>query len=297
MNTTSEKFEAMKIAYDLAFKNAFASQPTTYEKFTILVGDSAHTVVKLPFMEQFSFMRKWVGPRQVKNLTGRMLTMTEEPYEETVGIRSRDIETDNWGMYMTNIQELAVGAKQLWDKLAIEALTNPGNWIDNKAFFATDRKYGKATICNKTTDALTSASFKTARQTMLSYAGHTGDPLTIVPDTLMVGPALESTAWDILENDYAVLNGATVKNSTKGLAKILINPRLTGNAANYWFLMATAGPIKPVALQKSKEVALISKNQPTDEGVFMEDMAIFGTAAYGSAAAAFPHLVYGGIVA
>ena len=51
-----------------------------------------------------------------------------------------------------------------------------------------------------------------------------------------------------------------------------------------------------IALQKSKEAALISKNKPDDEGVFMEDQAIFGTAAYGSAAAAFPHLVYAGVV-
>ena len=62
-------------------------------------------------------------------------------------------------------------------------------------------------------------------------------------------------------------------------------------------MMCCSGPIKPVAVHKSKEAALISKNRPDDEGVFMEDMAIFGTSAYGSAAAAFPHLVYGGIVA
>ena len=95
-------------------------------------------------------------------------------------------------------------------------------------------------------------------------------------------------------------NGASifaVRNSCKGLAKLIVNPRITGDYANYWFMMCCSGPIKPVAVQKSKEAALISKNRPDDEGVFMEDMALFGTSAYGSAAAAFPHLAYGGIVA
>ena len=70
MNLTAEKFEAMKIAYDMAFKNAFEAAPTVYEQFCMIVGDSAHTTIKLPFMEQFSCMRKWLGARQIKNLEG-----------------------------------------------------------------------------------------------------------------------------------------------------------------------------------------------------------------------------------
>ena len=295
----NEKFDAMKIAYDLAFKNAFEAAGTTYEQFCMIVGDSAHTTIKLPFMEQFSCMRKWLGARQIKNLEGNMITMTEDAYEETVGIKVREIETDNWGMYMPTIQQMAVAAKALWDQLAAKAILDPGAWIDNKAFFATDRKYGKATICNKTTDALSAAAFKAAWQTMQSYCGHVGEPLAVQPDVLMVGPALEFTARDILENEYEIdgTGKITVKNSCKGLAKLIINKRFVGAYANHWRLMSCGGPIKPIALQKSKEAALVSKNKPDDEGVFMEDQAIFGTAAYGSAAAAFPHLVYGGIVA
>ena len=295
----NEKFAAMKIAYDLAFKNAFEAAGTTYEQFCMIVGDSAHTTIKLPFMEQFSCMRKWLGARQIKNLEGKMITMTEDAYEETVGIKVREIETDNWGMYMPTIQQMAVAAKALWDQLAAKAILDPGAWIDGKSFFVTDRKYGKATICNKTTDALSAAAFKAAWQTMQSYCGHVGEPLAVQPDVLMVGPALEFTARDILENEYEIdgTGKITVKNSCKGLAKLIVNKRFVGPYANHWRLMSCGGPIKPIALQKSKEAALVSKNKPDDEGVFMEDQAIFGTAAYGSAAAAFPHLVYGGIVA
>ena len=292
------KFEAAKTAYDLAFKNAFENAPTTYEQFSMTVGDASHTVVKLPFLEQFAHMRKWIGARNIKNLSGKMLTMTEDAYEDTVGISQRELETDNWTMYLPAIQQMAVNGKQLWDQLAVNALLDPAKWIDGKAFFSADRKYDKSVIKNTTNNALSAESFKEAYNTMTAYTGHAGEPLAVIPDTLMVGPALFFTAKAILENEYAKdeTGTVTVGNDCKGLAKLLLNPRIVGAYANNWYLMSCSGPIKPVAVQKSKEPALVSKNAPNDEGVFMEDKAIFGTAAYGSAAAAFPHLVYGGIV-
>lgn len=293
-----EKFEAMRTAYDLAFKNAFESAPSTYEQFSMTVGDATHSVVKLPFLEQFAHMRKWIGTRNIKNLSGKMLTMTEDAYEDTVGISQRELETDNWTMYLPAIQQMAVNGKQLWDQLAIEALLDPAKWIDDKAFFSADRKYDKSVICNITKDALSHSSLKEAYQTMCAYTGHAGEPLAVAPDTLMVGPAQYFKAKALLENEFMKDESGTVTvdNDCKGLAKLIVNPRIVGKAANNWYLMSCSGPIKPVAVQKSKEPVLISKNAPTDEGVFMEDKAIFGTAAYGSAAAAFPHLVFGGIV-
>ena len=294
----NEKFEAMRTSYDLAFNKAFDAAPSQYESFTMIVGDSAHTTAKLPFFEQFAGMRKWVGARQIKNLEGKMLSMTEDAYEDTVGIKTREIETDNWGMYMSAIQQMAINGKSLWDQLAIKALLKPGKWIDDKAFFAADRKYGKSVICNKTTAKLTVESFKIAYETMMAYAGHTGEPIAVIPDTLIVGPALQFAAKEILENEKVLdsTGTAAVSNPCRGLAKLVVSPRIIGDCANYWFLASCNGPIKPIAIQKSKEVTLVSKNQPTDEGVFMEDQAIFGTSGYGSSAAAFPHLIYGGIV-
>lgn len=292
------KFEAAKTAYDLAFKNAFESAPSTYEQFSMTVGDSTHPVVKLPFLEQFSHMRKWIGARNIKNLSGKMLTMTEDAYEDTVGISQRELETDNWTMYLPAIQQMAVNGKLLWDQLAIEALLKPAEWIDGKPFFSTKRTYDKSVVSNTTGDALSHASLKAAYQTMTAYTGHAGEPLAVIPDTLMVGPALYFKAKAILENEFMKdeTGTVTVDNDCKGLAKLIMNPRIIGKWANNWYLMSCSGPIKPVAVQKSKEPALVSKNAPNDEGVFMEDKAIFGTAAYGSAAAAFPHLVFGGIV-
>ena len=100
----NDKFQAMKIAYDLAFKSVFEGiTDPIHEQFCMTVGDSGHTIVELPFLEQFAQMRKWLGARQIKTLEGKKITMVEDAYEDTVGIRTRDIESDNWGMYTSAI--------------------------------------------------------------------------------------------------------------------------------------------------------------------------------------------------
>ena len=296
MDLNKAKFQAMVTSFDLAFKNAFTAAPTVYGKYAMTVGDASHQIVELPFFEAFAFMRKWVGDRQVKNLMGAKLTLREDAFEDTIGISKRDFECDNWSLYAAAISQMGENGAALWDRLCTEALVNAGNWIDGAAFFSTGRKYGKSTISNKTTSALSASTFNTAYETMCSYKGHNGESLGVVPDTLMVGPKLRTTAFEILNAKLIASGGATVDNPNLGLCEAVINPRLVGDYDDYWFLMACGGPIKPVAVQKSKEAELVALNRPTDQFVFTEGQALFGTDAYGSAAAAFPHLVYGGIL-
>ena len=298
MNITKEKISAMATAFDMAFKDAFKAETdkSIYPKFAMSVGDADHMIVEIPFFEAFSFMRQWIGPRQVKNLSSKKLVLKEDAFEDTFGVSVREIATDSWGFYSSAVKQLAENAVRLWDRLATEALTNGGSWIDGKAFFATDRKYGKNTINNKTTSALSASTFNSAYEAMASYVDHAGNPLGVIPDTLMVGPKNRTTAFEILNSKLVASGGATIENANYGVAEVIVNPYLVGTYDDYWFLMSTKNAIKPVALQKSQEGELAAQNQPTDDCVFQEGKALYGTSAYGSAAAAFPHLVYGGIL-
>lgn len=296
MNPNSEKLKAMVTSFDLSFKNAFTTAPNIHQKFSMKVGSSTSQTVELPFFELFSFMRKWVGDRQVKSLMGAKLTLREDGYEDTIGIPVRDIECDTWGLYANAITQMGENAAALWDRLATAALTNAGNWIDGKAFFATDRKFGKNTINNKTTSALSASAFNTAYATMAAYVGHSGEPMGIIPDTLMVGPKLRTTAFEIVNAKLVTSGSTSVDNPNLGLVEVIINPNLVGDYDDYWFLMKAKGAIKPVAIQKSVEPTLTHLDKKDDENVFMKGEVLIGADAYGSAAAAMPHLVYGGIL-
>lgn len=287
---------AMRTAYSLKFQQAFDAVETLYDKFCMIEGDSAHSILEFPFLETFAFMREWIGPRQVKNLKSQSLRVVERAFEDTVKIRVRDIETDNWKQYASLIAQMGQAGKQLWDRLAVEAITVNSNWIDGIPFFSADHLYGKNPVCNLMTDPLTRESFEHAYETMTSYQAHNDQTLAVTPDTLMVGPKLRAAAWDIVKNTKMVAgeNGAVVDNRNFDLVEIIVNPRLTGEYANDWYLSQNKGFIKPVILMKSKDCELTALDRPENESVFERDEIIYGTKAYGNAVCAFPHLIFRG---
>ena len=294
MDIFRNQFDAMRTSYRLTFQKAFDAAPTLYQEFCMVDGDAAHTVLELPFLGAFTFMREWIGDRQIKNLAGRKLRLVERPFEDTIAIPRRDIETDNWGQYAHAVAQLGQSGAQLWDRLAIEALTGAPNWIDDEAFFSETRKYGNSTICNRSSAALSAASLESAYDLMSSYCGHNGEPLGVRPTVLIVGPSLRGSARKLLENQFMVEDGASVDNPTRDLVEYRVSPRLVGDYADDWYLVATSGVPKPILLMKSKEASLTSLSEPTDQNVFLGNRALFGVDAYGNAAAAFPHLVYRG---
>lgn len=307
MDINRNTMSALYTFYSKKFGDAFAKAAVAsiYAKYCMIEGNAASKILEFPFLESFAFMREWLGDRQIKNLASKKLRMVEKPFEDTVGVPMRDIETDTWGQYGTIVAQMGQAGEQLWDRLAVEALVANANWIDDLPFFnatasgAGTRKYNKSVIVNKTTAALTAITFALGYKTMSLYCDHVGESLGVVPDTLMVGPALYDTAWDILVNDfsYDATDKVQVKNKNKGRAELLLNKRLTGAYANHWYLMDNSGVIKTVIIQQSKPAKLTRLDNATDEPVFMQGKALYGTDAYGNAALAFPHLCYAGIVA
>lgn len=296
MELNPNVLSAMRTAFNMKFQEAFDATETVYEKFCMIEGDPGHSAVEFPFLETFAFMREWIGPRQAKNLKSQSLRVVERAFEDTVRIRVRDIETDNWKQYAVLIAQMGQAGRQLWDRLSAEALTGSGKWIDGKTFFHASHKYGDNTICNTTSDALSQSSFETAYETMGTYLSHNGEILGVHPDTLIVGQKLRATAWDIIRNTKVAVgeNGAVIDNRNLDLVDIVINPRLTGTYADDWYLCQCKGIIKPVILQKSKECELTALDRPEHENVFERDEIIYGTKAYGNAVCAFPHLIYRG---
>ena len=148
------------------------------------------------------------------------------------------------------------------------------------------------TINNVTTNALTFANFGSFFTQMYSFRGHNGQPVNTRPTHLIVGPALEDTAREILYSDtYRDSNDQEFANPHKDKVKLVVSPRLTGTNANYWFLGRFTGALKPILVLKNKEASLTILNQPNDENVFMDGRILFGAEAYGNAAALFPHLL------
>jgi len=306
MDINRSNMDALFQTYNTAFSDGMqgtgqAANPEHVRLEEIaMMGTSSGAATVHAWLNQIGPMRKWVGDRVIENIESGKLAVVNDDYEKTIGVPRNDIEDDNFGIYTPVVGAMGTSAGKLWMRLGIDALATNGKWADDKAFFLTNRKFKDNTINNKTTDALSATTFKAGRTAMESYVLHGNEPAEVVPTTLVVGPSLRDTAWDIVENEFVSAGtgkGGAVKNANKGTVKLRVSPRLVGARANYWFILGELGGIKPVYVQKRKEPVLTAKDRPNDDNVFFQNKFLYGTHARGAAFLTLPHLAYGGLVA
>ncbi len=302
-----------------SFIKGLQSNPSVDVASIATVIGSQSDIENYPMTAFLDTIRKWVGPRQIGLMTGKKLAVTNDDYEASIGIPLNNIKDDKIGIYAPVAEGKGRQCKALWIKLAIDALCANGKWLDGNAFFYATRKFNKATINNLTTDALSATTYATAYTAMMSYVGYDGEPLEIIPDTLVVGPANMETAKKIVGNaviveskagdtdDATIINHVAGPNPWNGTAKLIVHPRLVGTSANYWFLLSTTGVLMPILVQKREEGPLVALDRPTDPNIFFgttdggKDSAvpggvvIYGAHYRGAAALALPHLAYGGL--
>lgn len=275
-------------AFNTLFTQAFDGQKPTYEKIATVVPSTTESET-YAWLGDIPGMREWVGDREIQNLTGSDYTIKNKDFELTVGVDRNAIEDDKIGLYRPSIQMLGESAAMHPDELVYELLASGFTALcyDGKAFFAADHVVGKNAVSNKLTDKLTPEAYKTARAMMMNFKNSKGRSLGLVPDLLVVPPALEAAARDILVADF--VNGT--KNTMQGTADIHVEPRLKSDSA--WFLLCTKRPIKPLIYQQRKKAKFVSKTAETDDNVFMSKKFLYGADSRGNAGFAFWQMAIG----
>ncbi|MGN0710501.1 MAG: Mu-like prophage major head subunit gpT family protein [Anaerovoracaceae bacterium] len=242
------------------------------------------------WLGSFPRLREWLGSKQVKNLSASGYTIANKDYEATISVPRNDIEDDKYGLYNPMFEDMGQAAA-LWPDTLVFPLLKKGfeeKCYDGKPFYAKDHKVGKLTFSNKGTAKLNQSSFLAARAAMMSVKDEEGNSLNIIPDLLVVPPALEAAAKEILEADF--INGSS--NITKGMADILVVPELAGEDTA-WHLLCTKKAIKPLIFQKRKAPKFIKKDAENDDNVFFNKEFIYGVDARGNAGFALWQLAYG----
>ena len=293
MNITPETMDALFFSFNALMQKGLGTAWTGWNKFATTVNSSTG-IEKYPSTVIGSGMREWVGERVVNAVKGKLLEVRNKDFEHTVGVSRNDIEDDMIGFYNALFTDLGIEAGSLWGKLATEALCKAGKWADGADFFSASRKIEKVPVNNVVAGALTMANYETARARMMAFSKADGSPLGLVPDTLMVGPALEGTAKRLLATDLIAEGNTTVSNIHKDECVVEVNPYMTGTHANKWFLLCTSRGFKPVAVQKRKEGALQRWDKDSDDCVKSKNQNEYGLHYRGAAVATSPYLVIGG---
>lgn len=289
MIISSQNLRGIYIAFNTLFNKAFEAQKPIYEQIAT-VTPSTTDAETYAWLGDIPNMREWIGDREVQNLSGSDYTIKNKDFELTVGVPRNAIEDDKIGLYNPSIQMLGQSAALHPDQLVFTLLKDgfTDKCYDGEPFFSTAHKVGKKNVSNKGTAKLSMEAYIAARAAIMSLTNSKGQPLGLIPDTLVVPPALDATARDILIADQ--INGT--KNTMQGTATPLMAPQLAGNDTA-WYLLCTKRPIKPLIYQQRKAAKFVAKTDEKDDNVFFSNKYLYGVDSRGNAGFGFWQMAYG----
>lgn len=248
-------------------------------------------------LKLFPRMRKWIGPRIMHNLLMADYTLTNLPYEDGFEIDVDDFEDDNLGIYDDALRQLGRAAGLWGNDIIYDAIIAAATTVcyDGQYFFDTDHPLevqGAAATTQAnlhTSTALTAANYAAVYTAMTSRIGEDGKPLGIVPDLLIVSPALKFTAERIVKAMTAgyLMNAsstATDDNMLRGTAEVLVIPELASTTTTTWYLADTSKPVKPFIFQERRAPSRITTlARAEDPNVFNERVVKVGVDGRGAA--------------
>ena len=278
------------------FNKAFDGAPTVWNKIAMHV-ISTGSANDYGWLSEFPKMREWIGEKYMKSLEAFGYTIKNKDFEATIMVKRPHIEDDNLGIYAPMASAAGESARQWPDELVIPLVSSgfTTQCHDGQYFFDTDHPIGDTVFSNKGTKQLKAgtlaeaqASYGVAKLAIKTFKDAEGRPLGLVPDVLLVPPALEDTAKLLMttekfDNDQP--------NPYRNEAEIIVDARLTDPAA--WFLLVTKRPIKPFIFQERKKPMFVSQTNMDSDDVFNKAEYKFGVESRGNAGYGLPQLAYG----
>jgi phage major head subunit gpT-like protein len=281
---------AAEIAFDLRFRQAYQKVTPLYTQFAQVIPSTTRTQ-SYPIQAKIAKLRQWKGERQVQNAKAYAYELTNEKYELTLGIPVEDFEDDQLGVYAATIEDMGESAALWPDDLVFAAILagETEEAYDGMAFFSNNHSLGGHTIDNLfASTALNHDNFAAVREAMASYVNESGESLRVEADTLLVPPALEMQARQILLADTLPSTAGTASQSNvyKGLARLIVAPQLSaaaGGSDTEWYMLCTKRAVKPFIFQQRQAPQFAQKTRMDDDNVFWDDQIVYGVRARGAA--------------
>src|SRR3990167_5120804 len=281
------------IGYDTLYQSVFTQTKTYWDQIASLT-KSTGSEERHAWLSKLPELREWVGERVYENIATRIEALVNKKYERSFKVPREAFEDDKLGVYNPAVMALAEQAKKWPDKIVIQAMIDNGLCYDGQNYFDTDHPIdlndtSKGTQDNSLTGrALTAANYDYARQKMMEFEGEDEVSLEVVPNLLVVPPALAGTAKRIVEAEFLRNGDETVADTNiyKGTATVLVVPRLASSGVGAdatWYLMDTSRIVKPLIFQERVGPEFQSFTNPSDPNVFHLDEYLFGVRARGVA--------------
>lgn len=255
-------------------------------------------------------MREFVDERRPAGLGSYAVTIEDKTFESSIAVDRRAIEDDQLDLIRLRIRDLAFRVASHRQQIVVEALSGgfTATGYDGVSFFNTAHPLPNgSTYGNRTTSALSAAALAEGISKMMLAPDDTGQPLGIVPDTLVVGPKLLWDAIELVESPVVVYKSNPVDsvsstpylNAFYGKLRVVASPFLAGTTDDYWFLLDTKRPIRGVILQQRSDVPVefsALEAGSGSESAWMRDRYHYGVRARYNVGYGLWQTAYGGIV-
>lgn len=289
-----------------------------FDSFLDVVPSSGLTS-EIPFASPTGTWERWISAKSMSSLKAFKQSIEFRRYHYSIEIDRKDLAYDQAGVVGKHIGAQMAKAKGEHLKIIADEMFSASGagptGYDGVAWLSTAHPMADgSTQSNKTTSALSFSSYDAAYQAMTSYLGHNGQPLGIVPDTLVVGPKNRKVAFDIAggnlrpvavnsSNAYADPGGTltpvaatAITNVFQGEIKVIVSDRLVGTQDDYAYLMCTSLPDKPFLLVEQRAPELISQFDMASSLRFYQDKFAWSVETDCCPAPGFPLLTYGFIL-
>lgn len=289
--------------------------PGSWQIFTEIVNVSSKNIQIDLFGAFGATWREWIGPKVYNIVRLYEQTATLKRWEKSFYLDRMDLDYDKSGALGRKI-DYFLNTISFYDKIATDVLVSNPTGYDGVALFSASHPHGPAlaTQSNTTTSALSFSTFESALIAGQSFQDETSEPFEVIYDTIMVGPKLQTVAFEIagvdrkvwVKNDGTfgaqgststnIVGGFAVNNVYEGKYKVIINPRLVGTYDDYWYLMSTGSGPKPIVIYQGRAPQAYKMTEMESGLRFQEDKFAWSLEADAVAVAGAWPTIYAGIL-
>lgn len=207
-------------------------------------------------------IRQWIGAKKFRELLDFNYEIRNLPFYGGFMIDKNDLRDDKLGAYEMRVRDLPVKMEEYKRQLISKLITGgtTGKAFDGIAFFSDAT--GVRTIDNLLggtgvdTLAKIRADILQAIIAMAKFQDSNGDPMNIVPDTIVTPVAAVADFETVVgsNGDASSTNPALKNPFGKFNFTVISDPRLDAIDVNDWYMFCTKGIMKPFVLQIREDV-------------------------------------------
>lgn len=280
MELSTSALAGFRTKYSAEFNSAYNLAKPQLDRVAISVNSGLNEFVNHRWMAAIPGMRKFQGARVFNNLGTNGFIVANEEWEDSVSIPRRDLERDQWGVYLPNMSRLGqlaalhrdlLGFSLLSDAIASATRANYKAY-DGSAFFGAHTN-GSSAFTNVQTSsygALNVPNLAYAIAQLRKRKDAAGNPLEGAQTSkplVIASPANEFALAQMANASFVVgvapgnsgtqstsNYGAATENVLKGTFDYITSPYIKTDAE--WHVTLNNGYLRPLVRQTEVEVQI-----------------------------------------